>query len=63
MFEHNRRRIITHFVHPPIPFRGFDWCAYFADDGEEAGRYGWGATAEAAEKDLRQRFGDGEFGA
>lgn len=53
--------IATNYVHPPIPHRGFDWCAWFSADGEEAGRYGWGATEEAAIRDLKQRFQDGEF--
>lgn len=55
------RKIITSYVHPPIPVRSCDWCAYFADDGEEAARYGWGETGEAAIKDLKQRYEDGEW--
>ena len=50
------REIITDFIHPPIPVRYFDYRAYYADEGEEAGRYGFGATEEAAIKELKQKF-------
>lgn len=52
------RKIITSYVYPPIPCRAFDWCAWYDDEGEEAGRYGWGATEEAAIDDLKQRDDD-----
>ena len=52
------RKIVTSFVHPPIPHRGCDWQAHYDDEGEETGRYGWGATEEAAIKDLKQRYDD-----
>lgn len=45
------RKIITKHDYPPIPFRGFDWCAYY-DGEEEAGGYGWGATEEEAIADF-----------
>lgn len=54
------RKIMTNNVYPPIPVRSFDWCAWWDDEGEEAGRYGWGATEEAAVKDLKQRYGGEE---
>ena len=57
--EGQERKILTHFVHPPIPPRCFDYCAWYEDDGEEAGNYGWGETKDAAIKDLVQRYGDG----
>lgn len=44
-------QIITHFVNPPIPYRQFDWCAYF-DGEEEIGDYGYGRTEEEAVNDL-----------
>ena len=44
-------KIITDFVYPPIPLRGFDWCAFY-DGEEEAGDYGWGETEEKAVNDL-----------
>jgi len=44
----SERKIITTHVHPPIPYRGNDWSAYFDDEGAEAGRYGYD-TEEAAE--------------
>lgn len=40
-------KIITTYVHPPIPYRGSDWCAYY-DGAEEGGNYGWGATESEA---------------
>jgi hypothetical protein len=40
-------KITTTYIHPPIPCRGYDWCAY--EDGEEEGAlYGWGRTEEEA---------------
>ena len=50
------RSIVTTFIHPPIPVRCFDWQAYYEDEGEEAGRYGYGTTKEAAIKELKQKF-------
>lgn len=45
--------IKTSFVHPPIPVRGFDWCAVF--DGYEPGcPIGYGETEEAAIANLRE---------
>lgn len=44
-------RIVTHFICPPIPYRGNDWCAY-RDGQEEAGGYGYGATEAEAIQDL-----------
>lgn len=55
--EMTHRKIITNNVYPPIPVRCFDWCAYFEGE-EESGNYGWGETAEAAIKDLKQRYED-----
>lgn len=49
--------IITTHVHPSIPYRGYDHCAYYKGE-EESGNYGWGETAEAAIKDLKQRYED-----
>lgn len=50
--------ITTSYVYPPIPVRGWDWCAQY-DDTE--GYYaGWGATEEAAIADLKCRYGDHE---
>ncbi len=44
-------KIITTFVHPPIPDRRFDWCAYY-DGEEELCRYGRGKTELEAVGDL-----------
>ena len=52
----SERKIITTHVHPPIPYRGNDWSAYFDDEGAEAGRYGWGATEAEAIDDLRMQY-------
>lgn len=49
-------KIRTVFVHPPIPYRGNDWCAYF-DGQEESSHYGWGKTEKAAIDDLNQHYG------
>lgn len=54
------RKIITTHIRPPIPTPYFDWQAYYEDEGEEAGRYGYGATEEAAIKELKQKFDWGE---
>ncbi len=52
------REIKTTCVYPPIPIRQYDWCAYYEDEGEEAGRYGWGETEADAILDLRDNYGD-----
>lgn len=47
-------KIIASHVAPPIPVRGFDWCAQYEDcEGHYAG---WGDTEEAAITDLRCRY-------
>lgn len=56
--EVSERQIITSHVYPPIPIRSHDWCAYFDDDGAEAGRYGWGRTEEEAIQDLKDNYDD-----
>jgi len=45
-------RIITAFTFPPIPDRSHDWCAYRENDVEDASRYGWGLTEQAAIRNL-----------
>lgn len=50
-----QRKIVTSHVYPPIPIRSMDWCAYY-DGEEENGKYGWGATEEAAIKDLVENY-------
>lgn len=48
-------RIKTAFVHPPIPFRGCDWQAYYDnDEPNDNGQMatGEGRTAAAAVLDL-----------
>lgn len=47
-------RIITRNIYPPIPERGFDWCAYHEGDEERGYRYGWGATESEALDDLKR---------
>jgi hypothetical protein len=52
------RKIITSFVHPPIPLRCFDWQAW-RDGDEEGGPRGYGATEDEAVRDLlEQEAGD-----
>ena len=46
-------KIITTYVHPPIPDRRFDWCAYH-DGEEEKGNYGYGKTEAEALEDLKR---------
>jgi hypothetical protein len=45
------RRIVATYVNPPIPIRGFDWCAHY-DGEEEAGGYGYGKTENEAIQDF-----------
>lgn len=47
MPEVTKKKIITTFVHPPIPLRNFDWCATYDGEDEEGNR-GWGATDQEA---------------
>lgn len=49
------RKIVTSYVHPPIPIRSNDWCAYY-DGDEELGHYGWGRTEAEAVADLKENF-------
>lgn len=43
--------IITRFINPPVPSRIFDWVAY-RDGDEEEGLQGFGASEEAAKREL-----------
>jgi hypothetical protein len=46
-------KIITTHVYPPIPQRGFDWCAYRGDYEPDCGYpVGWGKTEQEAIDDL-----------
>ena len=45
------KKIITDYVHPPIPIRYLDWCAYYEGE-EENQNYGWGNTEKEAIEDL-----------
>ena len=47
------RKIITDHVYPASPFRCFDWCAFYDDEGAENQNYGWGRTEQEAINDLR----------
>lgn len=55
--HHPERKIITNHAYPPIPVRHMDWVAWYDDEGEEAGNYGYGRTEEAAIFDLRRNYG------
>lgn len=48
----NGRRVVIELDPPPIPNRGFDYRASFAD-GDEYSPVGYGATALAAAEDLK----------
>jgi hypothetical protein len=48
------RRIITEYVHPPIPIRQWDWSAK-RDGDDEGGRVGYGATEQDAIDDLHNQ--------
>ena len=48
-------KIITRFVHPPIPDRRFDWSAV-TDDYDLGSPIGYGATKEAAITDLMEQL-------
>ena len=45
------RRIVTSPTHSPLPARQHDWCAHY-EGQEEAGNYGYGATAAEAVQDF-----------
>jgi hypothetical protein len=49
--------IQTHCIHPPIPLRQFDWCAY---RDPERKPYGYGATEAEAIADLLAQEEEGE---
>lgn len=44
--------IVTSLIAPPIARRDFDWAAY--RDGDELGLVGYGATEEAAKRELQE---------
>jgi hypothetical protein len=46
-------RIITFYIHPPIPIRHFDWVAWI-DGEEESMRYGHGRSETEAKDELRK---------
>lgn len=47
-------KIITDFVHPPIPDRRFDWQAWYAGEEDEGMVVGNGRTEDEAIADLIQ---------
>ena len=53
-------RIVTEFVHPPIPVRCYDWRATF-EDYDAGDLMGYGPTKEEAIADLIVQAGDGEY--
>jgi hypothetical protein len=62
-------KIVTHFAHPPIPDRRFDWAAYDDDtydvDFDQDGYFshspvGYGATEAEAVADLMSQLGDAD---
>lgn len=46
-------KVVTHFIYPPIPFRGCDWQATIDSyDGDENAPRGFGPTQAEAVADL-----------
>lgn len=43
--------IVTNYWRKPMPTRESDWCAHYEGE-EEAGNYGYGATAAEAIEDF-----------
>jgi hypothetical protein len=56
IIEHDGKKIIIKKVFPPIPTRKYD-CRAFVDGDEEARRYGYGETPEAAIQDFMDTWG------
>ncbi len=50
--------IVIQYVHPPIPDRSFDYCAYIRD--MEGWAQGYGATAAQALRELANLMEDFE---
>lgn len=51
--------IKTEFVNPPIPFRGWDWIAWNAEEnGDEITCQGSGATEQEAIQDFKDQHGE-----
>ena len=48
------RKIVTEYVHPPIPYRNNDWRATREGDDEDY-IVGWGSTEQDAIDDLLDR--------
>lgn len=48
-------QIIVEYVHPPIPFRGHDYCASL-DNYDGGDPLGWGETREEAIADLIEQL-------
>jgi hypothetical protein len=55
-----KRKIATHRWLKPILTCKFDWVAWFDDEGEEMGRYGYGATEAEAIADLVENYPDND---
>lgn len=53
--------IHTDYVHPPIPTRVHDWCAW-VDGTEEDGNYGWGRTEAEALRELAEILEESDHG-
>ncbi len=51
------KRLVTYFIHPPIPVRDHDWMCHVEGE-EESRRYGYGATEAEAIQDWRDTYDD-----
>lgn len=49
-------KIITTFVHPPIPIRSMDWQAHYDGEEDEQMDVGTGATEAEAIADLIENY-------
>lgn len=57
----NRGKVNIRFVYPPIPLRGFDWCATFDnDEPDDDGNMlaGYGETKAEALEELLTNYED-----
>jgi hypothetical protein len=49
-------KIVTNYIHPPVPPRQFDWLAMYDCDDGDSPRKGYGATEQEAINDLLTNY-------
>lgn len=52
------RKLVTSYIHPPIPYRGFDWMVYDENEAEQPTVVGWGVTEWEAIRDYADGLRD-----